>query len=956
MKPWQFLLGVGVSFGLLVGVGALLSEHDKVRQRQQALDEQQTRATESERQLAQRSAKQSAELERQKKELAASKARYNDELAAARARLRDEQAASTRRQAELASQRQQLERRKQELDDQEQKLRQRARAAALVREAERRLLGAVPSRERALTDLAAIRAGTRAVDRVVQVVAAAVAAGERQSAWEARAREESLRELMQAREERELVGNLDSFRAAAAVELELAHFRRLAEEVGLPADLVPDNEFLLLDRGRLDDLERRWSAKRDEVRKREALAPGAFTRAVEQAEARLMRIRAARGAAQVQLAAQLIPALLAGPAVNPALLLWLEEDQGRREAQISLREAQLLAAALARDRTNLAAYLRLVEVTLELPRADLPDAVLGARQAEVLTRGRAFWLGWSVADRGAELVRRRYADPLGAVALEAILRRQWQETPGEHAGSFERWMVSHLSDGQLYKLKVFAELALLRMQFIDVLLAGGPHAQARDRAAAEREMGAIRAEIAARAGKPGPTARLADVPEATLRSHLLLPGRDPFADRNLRHHYWNSLERYLAWAGPDAEGLAVRRRLALAGHADQVEDLGKAARRLREFESQLRSYGEAPEGLPDYALVRKALTEGWASVEQALDALARPGADLAQVEKLRQRVRQNLEGIPPPAANAASARAAEPYGVFPSLEQTREKLRALRPQADQARARWVDRQREEAQRKAEAERQAELTRRSHLPDGTHVRYPEATFYKRIKLAAPSPEDLRLGRVAHNFKEVDVYYLGAKAGPAPYLIEGQRCSLVNLGADGLTSPLAGTRSRLSGGAAAFPTVVVMQGLGDGQMGYVIGDWETGISARTGAYGGGPPTLRSRTFDSSYGLDNLLTDEAVRAALLENPSLRRAYEAGALRLGGAGLSSGYPSLGGTDLYRGYPSLGGVGWPRTEVRIGGLNRPFEVKPTVRPFEMPRLYTPRPTYTLPRILPRGR
>ena len=310
--------------------------------------------------------------------------------------------------------------------------------------------------------------------------------------------------MVREREELILRGSAESFRHEAAVVWELGFLREIAGRFGLAEGIVPKDAFEFLDSGALDELEVRWSAKLDQIRKRAAVAPGLYDLSMKQAETKLAEIRTAKQKRPADTSAQIAFRLLSAE-VTSEVAAWLETRESARGREIAAIEEQLLAEDLARRRGNFSAFARLVELSLSPQTEQLRERVLARRQSQILERGRGLSPATPLSNEVEELLKARFTDPLKSVELESRLWLQWKAQPGPHPTDFERWQASQLTDAQLYELKQYYLLALDRLQVIEQESPKGLQEYVKvDKAAVTESLNAIDAEIDARTREHGP--------------------------------------------------------------------------------------------------------------------------------------------------------------------------------------------------------------------------------------------------------------------------------------------------------------------------------------------------------------------------------------------------------------------------------------------------------------------
>jgi len=542
----------------------------------------------------------------------------------------------------LAKQQKELDGRQAAVSHQEHLLKQRDDLLAQLRKSTDRLREAIKGREMRLVEVKHLDNVVKSSENKLEPVRKAKPSRD----WEISAREAAIRDLIADREERALRASAETYWREAAVEWELERLRDLARKLNLPDDIVPKNEFELLDRASLDDLEVRWDAKVNELRRRNAAAPGLFNQTLEFATTRLAAVHEAKGKSQTNLHTSFAVHLLRSN-VDDEVTNWLANKDKNREAEIRQREGQLLAAALARDRANLPAFVRLVEIESSLQPTELPAAVLRGRQFLILSRASGFSPTQTTATEVSELLKKRFTNPLFAVQCEAKLRLQWQENGFDLL--FEAWMVRHLSDGQLFELKVFLGAARDRLRLISLHKPAGLQEYVNvENDPIDKEFKALESEINRRAENKEGVIDVSTVPKDVLKRHLRASHENPSTDPTYKEIHWVLLRRFQAQCGPDSEAKQIEAELAVQGYERQIEELEGRARKITELERDFTPYGNSASDETEYKEAKAALAESRGLIENGLKELVTKTSDAAKVKSLQERVVMNLAAFPPP--------------------------------------------------------------------------------------------------------------------------------------------------------------------------------------------------------------------------------------------------------------------------------------------------------------------
>ncbi len=423
--------------------------------------------------------------------------------------------------------------------------------------------------------------------------------------WQLEAVRRETRELVEAREERALRGSVESYRHAAEVEWTKTFADELGRKLELRSPLLPANEYRLFNGPELEDRRSQWQMHEKYYQAQAAAAPDdtAAQKAVHQAQARLKLIEMALADPALTFNPRSFykpRSALAGEDVDA----WCRSQRAGREQGVAEREAGLLKTALARDRMDVAAYSRLRQVQAKHDSTFDAGDVLRARGARVLRRNQGFA---PAANGVADMMLRRFSDPLGAVVAEANLRLQFEEhsrikdaLPEQLRTSFLDWAVSHLRDGELARLR--GRLAHLRA-FLDAAVAeAGTPAQGplgHDRRTVEQEYLAVEREIDHRRrhgsgrmpdfDKVAPEVRRMFARHAADSQPISLNGSTELPrGARARQHLLQSIERYQARTEiPLAESGVLREQLILRGFDDSITELESTGRRLYELRDKL---------------------------------------------------------------------------------------------------------------------------------------------------------------------------------------------------------------------------------------------------------------------------------------------------------------------------------------------------------------------------------
>ncbi len=551
----------------------------------------------------------------------------------------------TDRDKHLASREQALDARTEVVGQREELAQRRDDVLKFAQNSGKRLREAIASREVRLSE-------TAHLDHVVSDLhgrVELVQKSEPTEEWAIRAREQALKDLITAREERALWGSAEAYGYEATVNYEIESLTELAHRLELPDSVIPSNDFELLDRQVLEDLELRWTAKAQELRKRNAAAPGCFEQTLTAASERIQAIRNAKGKPQAVPYDHLAARVLRSEASNE-VGNWLAAHQdGARSAKIGQREAHLLKLALARDRTNFPAFVRMLELEHPQVDSDRGIGILEARQMLVLSRAAGFAPGSTATTEVVELLRKRFADPLAAVQCEAKLRRQWMDNQMDSANDFERWMVKHLTDSQLYEVKVFLDASRDRLRLISQQVPQNLQEHVKvDIATTDKEYAALQAEITQRDTKSGPSINPENL-SSTMPLNQLVPGAlTLLSDPSLRQPYWESLRGYLSRTGPNAEAERIQTDLELAGFEDQVTQLERNVEKLRELERSCTKYGKSANDLKAFQTAKQSLGESRGLIENGLKKISMKTTDPARIADLHARIERSLAIVPPP--------------------------------------------------------------------------------------------------------------------------------------------------------------------------------------------------------------------------------------------------------------------------------------------------------------------
>jgi hypothetical protein len=491
-----------------------------------------------------------------------------------------------------------------------------------------------------------------------------VSQGRSETELEFEARQEAIKELTLACEERALRNSADSYRLEAEVEWQLDVLERIAVGLGL-TQAVPRNPLELLGATSLSELEASVLQRIDSLRKRDALTGGLYQLAIEQETRKLEAIQHAKGNPPPDLGSVLgreILALRKGAEVAAIL----QECEINRDAQIRQREAQKLAHALAIDHANVGARIRLNEIAPEIPAEVLPEIAQRLHQYDVVQQARLRSPGnvVTIGDEVEELVKRRYTDPVKAAELNAILRDRFERTTRRLSVEafdveFENWKYGHLTRGQLYELLTLADSALNYAEKIEIQSPAEGVWQSFDRELAEQEREAIANELKERLpGQHGPRVSEYEAGDLTLRDSVTrIPDGNPtdVLSPEIRHKQYLELETFEART-PGHPGIQKKRsELAVAGYQDYVDGLEATAARIAEIEARVeravteyRQLGGGSEPPRSMEQARNELARSYKSVELALSRLRIEGLEVQQLQLLQERVKRNLAANPPP--------------------------------------------------------------------------------------------------------------------------------------------------------------------------------------------------------------------------------------------------------------------------------------------------------------------
>lgn len=455
-------------------------------------------------------------------------------------------------------------------------------------------------------------------------------AGERVRRGEvdASAAQAALADLIRLREELTLRGSVDSYRAQAEAEWELATWKGIVERTRGGGGFPPDNELALLPAAALDELIARWDAKRRGMERMAALAPELTSRvAIDECTAKLRRLREA-----------LVEPVLRPPTLRRArdaiddVEEWVGRRQEQREAAIARREANLLRQAVARAPQDVAARIRLASFDGGSNTALDTFRFVHRKSARDLTFALSPRPG-PAEDGAAGFLRSLVADPLAAARHEAFLDGTFQELavtkeaevrdrllPSRVRGDREAWIVSLLSDPELEQARLLFDETVRRLRTL-MVEETAPEPTNLPREHLERYAERIRAELAYRRGgdgadeRPVRSAVLSRLAEARPETFLATPEGE--------EREWQALRRYGAAGLAGSELQARMEMLAVSGFGREIKLLEGEATRLHELRLRLTR-----EGLPTIAGAAGALgTAGGALREKV--AILRRGIDTA---------------------------------------------------------------------------------------------------------------------------------------------------------------------------------------------------------------------------------------------------------------------------------------------------------------------------------------
>jgi hypothetical protein len=444
--------------------------------------------------------------------------------------------------------------------------------------------------------------------------------------WEANLTRQRLGRLVAARESLELQASVDWHRYAAEAEYEMGRLQGLVDRLGLPGDLLPENELELLSRQSLVELKASYTRSLAEWEKRAASNPlGLIDRPIDQLKARLAKVDQALGKPPVDLMAR-VAELPRAPKVSPELAAWVNQSPEVRAATVDRIEHELLKKSLALDDTNVAAEMRLAELERRGAGGGVAETVARNRGRLAMERAR----GFSPDPRPGssprsplvrDMVKNRFNDPVKAIESEALLTRQWEqlravENPAVRSQllaessdrSVVRWAVGHMTDEDLAEAMTYAKAGRQRLAAIraerSVVMPGQQHLHY-DLDPIEAEIKALDEEFAFRAANGGRASAAApDLSSLDPETRELLARHATETTADLartpagRQTLYEAQQRYLARAVEPNPMVAARRdQLQIQGLQDEVDRLVRDAREYRKFRVDLTASDlDAPVG------------------------------------------------------------------------------------------------------------------------------------------------------------------------------------------------------------------------------------------------------------------------------------------------------------------------------------------------------------------------
>jgi hypothetical protein len=419
---------------------------------------------------------------------------------------------------------------------------------------------------RTIATTAESAAGIRAELSVVRRRIEALRQERASPVWEAAARAQRISEYATATQELALRGSVQAFRAQAELEWELVQLRELAGRSGLDRALVPDKDhaYRLLDHHRLVDLRAKWKHTSEAYRRANVHTLDAYQAGLTGASHELDRIADALAHDPVNLAAR----FSAARPLAPDDAVWLASQQAAREQQVARLEAELLQLQLARDGDNLAVIARL----FELDRAAGGAAAVRMAAIHHFAEPGSRLLSQAIV----QLFRDRVGDPLMAEWQEVVLRRIWDTSrgalPGPARSSFPQWLVSQLSDAELF------ELAAWHRHVVEAIKRTRPAAEVSlrtsdDLSPLQDELDLVAAEVRYR--QQGGRAAMYPLPDndPVLRALMERPVNPSAVPEDLRPELWRALTKLEARVDAAPEIKRLRGRLALDGFSRQVRQI-----------------------------------------------------------------------------------------------------------------------------------------------------------------------------------------------------------------------------------------------------------------------------------------------------------------------------------------------------------------------------------------------
>ena len=434
--------------------------------------------------------------------------------------------------------------------------------------------------------------------------------------WELKAAQDQITRLTAAADELLIRGNPDSYDHAAAADWHLDHLREMAKRLGLPPDFIPENEFRLLDRERLEPIRERCEAQLARFKKAAASSPnGAYSNAIADTEAKLRQVRLALDQNPIDLQAK-FDELDSPRKITQEYLDWLNQRQSAQSTEIEARRGNLLQKALALDGSDVAVRQKLAAIDRS---AAIDGRILATNHGEwAVERARGFSPRSDIANLGTsgtvkEMIVSRWSDPERALRYEAALMSHWRELadlpdgplPEALRESAPDWMVSQMTDGHLVEVERLADDALAHTRKIKEagLAPLFEKANTYDIKILEAERDAIRREIDYRSTHDGQPrfspvelSKLVAPARAVIERQAGQSVEDVLKTSDGKRELWASSRRYLERVAlAPVRIVETMNRVALDGYREQVDGYAKIAEEYKQLRVEYTKRGLLPE-------------------------------------------------------------------------------------------------------------------------------------------------------------------------------------------------------------------------------------------------------------------------------------------------------------------------------------------------------------------------